>query len=144
VQPPCLSRSLELLNLVEQGFQVLHQKAEAQPNAVLCRQAKDIVEDCSKETLLCALAEKIVWAQEKRRWLEEKLPAVEKPLQRLEDFVRKGKRPLTNPSNQDDLIRRIKALELVDSCHPKVKEYGELLRFVSPQKYAELFKLVEG
>lgn len=130
--PPCLSKSLERMPALERVLCILGEQIQAQPQAILCRRAKEAAERYRRDQVLRVLQDRLQELTERRRWIEERLEDAKEPARQIEAFVqgRGGRRihPLTNPRNRKELRRMIENLRQIDSCHPMIPQYEDLLK----------------
>ncbi|MGC8838070.1 MAG: tetratricopeptide repeat protein [Anaerolineae bacterium] len=124
--PPCLSKSKEKLEDLLRLCEKLDHLAEKQPPEVLSDGAQNEKGDWSPEKIFSFtkwLRQRIGEEMEK---VEKGLARAEEPLERIRKFVRRGV-PLSKEKNRRTLEGLLDDLRQVDSCHPALEEYRELL-----------------
>lgn len=126
-RPPCLSRPVDLLGQIEQDLRTLGEKVEAQPQKVLSGKAKPIADRFAKDALVGSLQERQQQARERLKWAEAELARVEEPLERMRKFARRRQR-LSHPRNRRTLRLLLDEAKAIDSCHPEVEGYEEVLQ----------------
>jgi hypothetical protein len=131
--PPCLSRSKARLEELAGLLDELQRLAERQPAEALSGKAEELKEQWSQDRIRSFTNRLRDEIRKRITEVEEGLAKAEEPLERIRRFVRKGA-PLSKERNRRTLEGFLEDLRRIDSCHPDLERYGDLLKRFGPSR----------